>query len=95
MLILVVQRKLVWRMYGKIQEGRNLVKRAVVSGLEPSSLVINEIARGYCEKKDFDDLLSFFAEMKCAPTVIVAIQAQKGQTCFCENWKIWVSILMK
>ena len=51
--------------------------------LEPSSLVINEIARGYCEKKDFEDLLSFFAEMKCAPTVIVAIQAQKGQICFC------------
>ena len=46
------------------------------------SLVINEIARGYCEK-DFEDLLSFFAEMKCAPTVIVAIQAQKGQICFC------------
>ena len=49
MLILVLQRKLVWRMYGKIQEGRNLAKRAVVSSLEPSSLVINEIARGYCE----------------------------------------------
>uniref|UniRef100_A0A7N2N7I3 Pentatricopeptide repeat-containing protein n=1 Tax=Quercus lobata TaxID=97700 RepID=A0A7N2N7I3_QUELO len=64
---------------GKIEEGRNLVKRAVVSSLEPSSLVINEIARGYCKKKDFEDLLSFFAEMKCAPTVIVAIQAQKGR----------------
>lgn len=55
---------------GKIQEGRNLVKKALVSGLKPSSLVINEIAHGYCEKNDFEDLLSFFAETKCAPTVI-------------------------
>ena len=55
---------------GKIQQGRNLIKKALVSGLEPSGLVINEIARGYCEKKDFADLMSFFTEMKCAPTVI-------------------------
>ncbi|KAE8022156.1 hypothetical protein FH972_007985 [Carpinus fangiana] len=55
---------------GKIQEGRNLVKKALVSGLKPSSLVINEIARGYCEKNDFEDLLSFFADTKCTPTVI-------------------------
>ncbi|KAK4602273.1 hypothetical protein RGQ29_011354 [Quercus rubra] len=67
---------------GKIQEGRNLVKRAVVSGLEPSSLVLNEIACGYCEKKDFDDLLSFFAEMKCAPTVIAG---NKVIHCVCSN----------
>ena len=70
------------KIIAKIQEGRNLVKKAVVSGLEPSSLVINEIARGYCEKKDFDDLLSFFAEMKCAPTVIAG---NKVIHCVCSN----------
>ena len=47
----------------KIQEGRNLVNRVVVSGLEPCSLVVNEIARGYYENKDSKDLLSFFARI--------------------------------
>ncbi|KAJ4707421.1 putative Pentatricopeptide repeat-containing protein [Melia azedarach] len=55
---------------GKIQESRNLVRKANPFGLEPSVLVLNEIAFGYCEKKDFEDLLSFFAEMKCAPDVL-------------------------
>ena len=45
------------------------------------SLVINEIARGYCEK-DFEDLLSFFAEMKRAPTVIAG---NKVIHCVCSN----------
>lgn len=54
----------------KIQESRNLVRKAMAFGLEPSSLVFNEVAYGYCEKKDFEDLLSFFTEMKCAPDVL-------------------------
>ena len=45
------------------------------------SLVINEIARGYCEK-DIEDLLSFFAEMKRAPTVIAG---NKVIHCVCSN----------
>ena len=45
------------------------------------SLVINEIACGYCEK-DFQDLLRFFAEMKCAPTVIAG---NKVILCVCSN----------
>ncbi|KAJ0042936.1 hypothetical protein Pint_19194 [Pistacia integerrima] len=32
--------------------------------------LLNEIACGYCEKKDFEDLLSFFIEMKCAPDIL-------------------------
>ena len=39
---------------GRIQEARNLLKK-VLSGFKPSSLVINEIACAYCEKKDFED----------------------------------------
>ncbi|KAL2956740.1 hypothetical protein AAZX31_18G103000 [Glycine max] len=37
-----------------------------------SSLVFDEIAFGYCEKRDFKDLLSFFVEVKCAPSVTAA-----------------------
>ena len=56
---------------GKIQEGRSLVKKVMGLGLTPSSSVLDEIANGYCDKKDFEDALSFFAEMNCAPNVIV------------------------
>ncbi|KAK1359544.1 Pentatricopeptide repeat-containing protein [Heracleum sosnowskyi] len=52
---------------GKVQEARNLVKEIAAYGLKPNSLVVNAIASVYCEKKDYDDLLSFFAEIDCAP----------------------------
>lgn len=55
---------------GKVQEARNLVKKIAAFGLKPNKFVLNAIATGYCEKKDYDDLLSFFTEMKCAPSVI-------------------------
>ncbi|KAF5735550.1 pentatricopeptide repeat-containing protein [Tripterygium wilfordii] len=55
---------------GMIQEARNLVKKAMALGFEPSSLVIYEIACGYCENKDFEDLLGFFVQMKCPPDVL-------------------------
>ncbi|KAM1130433.1 hypothetical protein PS2_044689 [Malus domestica] len=55
---------------GKIQEARNLVKKAMAFELRPSNSVLYEITCGYCEKKDFDDLLSFYAEIKCAPDVL-------------------------
>ncbi|KAJ0098577.1 hypothetical protein Patl1_21885 [Pistacia atlantica] len=55
---------------GKIQESRNLVRKVLAFGLEPSGFLLNEIACGYCEKKDFEDLLSFFIEMKCAPDIL-------------------------
>ncbi|KAI3907665.1 hypothetical protein MKW98_016309 [Papaver atlanticum] len=52
---------------GKIQKARNLVKKVISSGFEPSYEVVNSIANGYCEKKDFKDLLNFLSEQKCAP----------------------------
>ncbi|PRQ53536.1 putative pentatricopeptide [Rosa chinensis] len=55
---------------GKIQEARNFVMKAMAFKLKPSNLVLNEVAYGYCEKKDFDDLMSFYAEIKCAPEVM-------------------------
>ncbi|XP_027341048.1 pentatricopeptide repeat-containing protein At5g15280, mitochondrial [Abrus precatorius] len=57
---------------GKVQEARNLVKKVLPLNSEVSGLVFDEIAFGYCEKKDFKDLLSFFVEVKCAPTVTAA-----------------------
>ncbi|XVF14299.1 hypothetical protein REPUB_Repub09cG0046800 [Reevesia pubescens] len=55
---------------GRIQEARSLLKK-VSLGFKPSSLAINDIASGYCEKKDFEDLLRFLVELKCFPDVIV------------------------
>ncbi|XP_074348531.1 pentatricopeptide repeat-containing protein At5g15280, mitochondrial isoform X2 [Apium graveolens] len=52
---------------GKIQEARNLVKKIATYGLKPNALVIKAIASVYCEKKEYDDLLSFFAEIDCVP----------------------------
>ncbi|XP_022774513.1 pentatricopeptide repeat-containing protein At5g15280, mitochondrial [Durio zibethinus] len=55
---------------GRIQEARYLLKK-ILLGFKPSSLVINEIACAYCEKKDFEDLLRFLVEWKRFPDVIV------------------------
>ncbi|XP_030516647.2 LOW QUALITY PROTEIN: pentatricopeptide repeat-containing protein At5g15280, mitochondrial [Rhodamnia argentea] len=54
---------------GKIPEARNLVKKAAGCGYEPCSSVLFEIVCAYCEKRDFEDLLSFFLELNCAPDV--------------------------
>ncbi|GLU11056.1 hypothetical protein SLE2022_278280 [Rubroshorea leprosula] len=56
---------------GRIHEARHLLKKVMASGFGPSSIVINEIACGYCEKKDFEDLLKFLVEMKQLPDVMV------------------------
>ncbi|KAK6153001.1 hypothetical protein DH2020_012640 [Rehmannia glutinosa] len=56
---------------GKVQEARDLVKRIMNYGIKPSNLVVNAISTGYCDKKDYNDLLSFFAEVKIAPDVIL------------------------
>ncbi|XP_023535278.1 pentatricopeptide repeat-containing protein At5g15280, mitochondrial isoform X1 [Cucurbita pepo subsp. pepo] len=55
---------------GKVLEARNLVKKFVASDFRPSDEVLYRITRGYCEKKDFEDLLSFFFEIKSPPNVI-------------------------
>uniref|UniRef100_A0A164VWQ1 Pentacotripeptide-repeat region of PRORP domain-containing protein n=3 Tax=Daucus carota subsp. sativus TaxID=79200 RepID=A0A164VWQ1_DAUCS len=54
---------------GKVQEARDLVKKIATDGLKPNALVLNAISSVYCDKKDYDDLLSFFAEIDCAPNV--------------------------
>ncbi|KAL2898606.1 hypothetical protein RDABS01_040388 [Bienertia sinuspersici] len=56
---------------GKIREARKLLKNIVASGSKPSALILSEVAFAYCEKKDFEDLLSFYIEMKCAPDILV------------------------
>ncbi|GAB4829127.1 hypothetical protein Ancab_018791 [Ancistrocladus abbreviatus] len=56
---------------GKVQQARMLVKRIVATGLQPSDVVVNEIAYAYCEKKDFEDLLSFFEEIDSAPDTFI------------------------
>ncbi|CAL9014410.1 unnamed protein product [Prunus brigantina] len=68
---------------GKLLEARNLVKKAMAFELKPSNLVLYEIAYGYCEKKDFDDLLSFYAEIKCAPDVLAGNRIMHSQ---CSNF---------
>ncbi|KAL5582263.1 hypothetical protein UlMin_014705 [Ulmus minor] len=55
---------------GKIQEARDLVKKVVGLGFEFSNLVLSEIAYGYCQRREFDDLLSFFFEIKCPPDIL-------------------------
>ncbi|CAN1248529.1 Pentatricopeptide repeat-containing protein At5g15280, mitochondrial [Linum perenne] len=57
-------------MNGMIQQARRLVKKAMALGFEPSSLLLDEIACGYCAKYDYEDALKFFAEMKYAPSVL-------------------------
>ncbi|KZV32920.1 pentatricopeptide repeat-containing protein [Dorcoceras hygrometricum] len=56
---------------GRIQEARELVRKVMASGILPGRTIIHAICCGYCEKKDFDDILSFFSEMRIAPDVIV------------------------
>lgn len=55
---------------GKVQEARDLYRKVVGFGIKPSNLVVNAIVSGYCDKKDYGDLLSFFAELKVVPDVI-------------------------
>ncbi|KAF9626243.1 hypothetical protein IFM89_031370 [Coptis chinensis] len=55
----------------KVKEARNVVRKLVASGIEPSRAILNLVANGYSEKKDFDDLLNFLKERKFAPDVPV------------------------
>ncbi|PON96366.1 Tetratricopeptide-like helical domain containing protein [Trema orientale] len=57
---------------GKIQEARNLVKKVMAFGVKLSNFSINDIVNGYCEKRDFDDVLSFILETKCQPDILAA-----------------------
>ncbi|OIT06143.1 PREDICTED: pentatricopeptide repeat-containing protein At5g15280 [Nicotiana attenuata] len=55
----------------KVQDARNLVKKALDFGIEPNHLVLNSVASGYCGKRDYDDLLSFFVDISCKPDATV------------------------
>ncbi|CAN4090658.1 unnamed protein product [Withania somnifera] len=66
----------------KVQDARNLVKKVLVYGIDPNYLVLDFIASGYCNKRDYDDLLSFFVEISCTPDVTIVnklIQSVCGQ----------------
>ncbi|XP_060191954.1 pentatricopeptide repeat-containing protein At5g15280, mitochondrial [Lycium barbarum] len=66
----------------KVQDARDLVKKALAFGLEPNYLILNSVASGYCDKRDYDDLLSFFVEISCIPDVTIVnklIQSVCGQ----------------
>ncbi|KAI9124406.1 hypothetical protein K1719_004328 [Acacia pycnantha] len=67
---------------GNILESRTLVKKVLPYNSEISSLVLDEIAIGYCEKRDFEDLLSFFIEVKRIPTVM-ATNRVINSVCIC------------
>ncbi|KAJ8544933.1 hypothetical protein K7X08_017516 [Anisodus acutangulus] len=51
----------------KVQDARDLVKKAPAFGIEPNYFVLNSVASGYCDKRDYDDLLSLFVEISCMP----------------------------
>ncbi|CAA0823387.1 Pentatricopeptide repeat-containing protein [Striga hermonthica] len=52
---------------GKVQEARDLVRRTMSFGMKPSNLVVNAISSGYCDKKDYSDLLIFLDEAGIVP----------------------------
>ncbi|KAH6829609.1 hypothetical protein C2S53_011388 [Perilla frutescens var. hirtella] len=54
---------------GKVQDARDLFRKVVSFGMKPSNLAVNAIISGYCDKKDYDDLLSFFADLRVVPDV--------------------------
>ncbi|OWM64568.1 pentatricopeptide repeat-containing protein At5g15280, mitochondrial [Punica granatum] len=56
----------------RIQEVRNLVKKVTFSdlGWQPCSFILNDITARYCEKKDFEDLLSLYRELRCEPDTV-------------------------
>ncbi|XP_021770842.1 pentatricopeptide repeat-containing protein At5g15280-like [Chenopodium quinoa] len=70
---------------GKIREARKLLKKIVVSGWKPNTVILSKVADVYYEKKDFEDLLSFFVEMKCAPDIFVGNKIIRS---LCSNFGI-------
>ncbi|XP_058751905.1 pentatricopeptide repeat-containing protein At5g15280, mitochondrial-like isoform X2 [Vicia villosa] len=71
---------------GKIQEARSLIRKVLrLENYEVSSLVFDEIAFGYCEKKDFKDLISFFVEVNCIPSVIAGNRVMNSM---CKSYDV-------
>ncbi|KAJ4835397.1 hypothetical protein Tsubulata_010561 [Turnera subulata] len=71
--------------YGMIQEASNLTKKVMALGFEPSNSVLNDIAGGYCEKKDFGDLLSFFVRTNCSPNILTGNKIIRS---LCSNFGV-------
>ncbi|KAL8529501.1 hypothetical protein ACS0TY_006798 [Phlomoides rotata] len=70
---------------GKMKEARALVKKVMHFGIRPSNLVINAVVCGYCAKKDYDDLLSFFVEVETTPDVLLG---NKILFSLCKNFGV-------
>ncbi|CAI8596628.1 unnamed protein product [Vicia faba] len=71
---------------GKIQQARSLIRKVLcLKNYEVSSLVFDEIAFGYCEKKDFKDLISFFVEVNCVPSVIAGNRVMNSM---CQSYDV-------
>ncbi|KAG6409031.1 hypothetical protein SASPL_132060 [Salvia splendens] len=70
---------------GKVQEARDLFRKVMSFGMKPSSLIISAIVSGYCDKKDYDDLLSFFADFKVVPDTI---HGNKILSSVCRNFGV-------
>ncbi|XP_077213446.1 pentatricopeptide repeat (PPR) superfamily protein isoform X2 [Tasmannia lanceolata] len=66
-------------------EAKNLLKKVTQFGVKPSHTVLNDIADGYCEKKDFEDLMNFLTEWKYAPDARVC---HKIISCQCRNFGV-------
>ncbi|CAH9109455.1 unnamed protein product [Cuscuta epithymum] len=56
---------------GKVQDARILVKKVLALGFKPTDIVLSSMVNAYCEKKDYDDILSFFVEARCIPDLHV------------------------
>lgn len=67
---------------GQVQDARYLLKKVMYSGIEPTHVILNDIANGYCEKKDFDDLFNFLNEHKYAPAALLCNKIISSQ---CRN----------
>ncbi|XP_055961437.1 pentatricopeptide repeat-containing protein At5g15280, mitochondrial [Mercurialis annua] len=68
-----------------VQEARKVMRKVMALGFGSRGIFIDEIASGYCSKKDFEDLHSFLVEMKCSPNVLVGNKIING---FCRNYGV-------
>ncbi|KFK25770.1 hypothetical protein AALP_AA8G157700 [Arabis alpina] len=55
----------------RVHEARVLARKLVSLDCNLNSSIYSKIALGYCEKQDFEDLLSFIGEVKYEPDVFV------------------------
>ncbi|CAI9109729.1 OLC1v1009605C1 [Oldenlandia corymbosa var. corymbosa] len=70
-------------MDGKIQEARELAIKGYVYGVKPNNLVLDAIVNGYCQKMDYDDILSFLVEIRGVPDVAIGNKAIRS---LCRNF---------